>query len=94
MHTMSNNHTNMNYDEAFAALEEVLRSLESGELPLEQALALYEDGVALATLCSQKLEDAELRVRQWQGRGQPQRAAPGCRSRGRNSRAWEEVSDE
>jgi exodeoxyribonuclease VII small subunit len=64
---MSNNHTNMNYDEAFAALEEVLRSLESGELPLEQALALYEDGVALATLCSQKLEDAELRVRQWQG---------------------------
>lgn len=64
---MPNTNPNLNYDEAFAALESVLRQLEDGELQLEQALALYEQGVALAALCSQKLEDAELRVRKWQG---------------------------
>ena len=32
----------------------------------EQALALYEQGIALANLCTRKLEEAELRVRQWQ----------------------------
>lgn len=54
------------YDQAFAQLESVLAKLESGDLPLEQTLALYEMGIALANLCSRKLEEAELRVRQWQ----------------------------
>jgi exodeoxyribonuclease VII small subunit len=60
---------NWTYDEAFAALEAVLAQLEGSELPLERALALYEEGVALANLCTRKLADAELRVRQWQGAG-------------------------
>lgn len=64
---MPNLNPSWNYDEAFAALETVLAQLEDGDLPLEQALALYEDGVALANLCAGKLNDAELRVRQWQG---------------------------
>jgi len=54
------------YDEAFAELEAVLQELDGGDLPLEQALALYEQGVALSTFCARKLEEAELRVRQWQ----------------------------
>jgi len=56
----------LSYDEAFSELETVLAKLESGDLPLEQALALYEQGIALANLCTRKLEEAELRVRQWQ----------------------------
>ena len=67
MRTMPTIHSNASYDEAFAALETVLAQLEGGDLPLEQALALYEEGIALADFCTRKLADAELRVRQWQG---------------------------
>ena len=56
----------LTYDQAFARLETVLAALENSDLPLEQALALYEEGVQLAAICSRKLEEAELRVRQWQ----------------------------
>ncbi len=57
---------NLTYDEAFLKLETVLAALESGDLPLEQTLALYEEGVALAAYCGRKLEEAEVRVRRWQ----------------------------
>ncbi len=56
----------LSYDEAFARLEVLLGMLENDELPLEQTLALYEEGAALATFCANRLEQAELRVRQWQ----------------------------
>ena len=69
MLTMPTTNPDMNYEDAFAALETVLRQLEDGDLPLEQALALYEEGIALANLCTRKLADAELRVRQWQATG-------------------------
>ena len=64
---MSTSFDTLTYDQAFAELEAVLAQLENGDLPLEQTLALYEQGVALTNLCSRKLADAELRVRQWQG---------------------------
>jgi len=57
---------NLSYEDAFAQLEELLGQLESGDLPLEEALALYEKGAALSQYCSQKLEAAELRVSEWQ----------------------------
>ena len=56
----------LTYDQAFARLETVLAALENSDLPLEQALALYEEGVQLAAICSRTLEEAELRVRRWQ----------------------------
>ena len=68
---MSNSLDALTYDQAFAELEIVLAQLENGDLPLEQTLALYEQGVALANLCARKLADAELRVRQWQGPDAP-----------------------
>jgi len=37
---------NLSYEDAFAQLEELLGQLESGDLPLEEALALYEKGAA------------------------------------------------
>jgi exodeoxyribonuclease VII small subunit len=64
---MSTPYDTFTYDQAYAELEAVLAQLEDGDLPLEQALALYEQGVALSSLCARKLADAELRVRQWQG---------------------------
>jgi exodeoxyribonuclease VII small subunit len=54
------------YETAYARLETVLAQLESGDLPLEASLALYEEGAQLAKICATLLDEAELRVRQWQ----------------------------
>lgn len=54
----------MSYEEAFEELETLVSQLESGELPLEQALALFERGQALSARCSELLEKAELKLRQ------------------------------
>lgn len=56
----------LSYEDAFAQLEAILARLEGGDLPLEEALQLYEQGAALAAHCARKLEEAELRVRVWQ----------------------------
>ena len=47
-----------------ARLVAVVERLENGELPLAEALALYEEGVTLSAACQQRLEAAELRVQQ------------------------------
>lgn len=52
----------LRFEEALAQLEGVVRKLESGELDLEEALSTFEAGVALAKLCSGRLEAAELRI--------------------------------
>ncbi len=43
-------------------LEKVVKELESGELPLERALELFEKGVQLGDACRKRLEEAETRV--------------------------------
>jgi exodeoxyribonuclease VII small subunit len=63
---MNDEQPNLSYEEAYQQLESILQALESGELPLEESLKLYELGAALAAYCSHKLDEAELRVRQWQ----------------------------
>ena len=51
------------YEKAFAELQEVVKKLEDGGTSLEEALALYERGRALAKSCAELLEKAELRIR-------------------------------
>ncbi len=63
---MSEGQSELSYEEAFEQLEKILHALESGDLPLEESLKLYELGAALSTYCTHKLDEAELRVRQWQ----------------------------
>nr|MBC7243900.1 exodeoxyribonuclease VII small subunit [Chloroflexota bacterium] len=58
---------NLTFEQAFQQLEEVVRLLESGDLPLEQSLALFEKGVLLARLCESKLDEAEQKVSQLVG---------------------------
>ena len=50
------------FDAALAELQEVVTKLETGGLPLEESIALYERGVALHDHCARLLTDAELRV--------------------------------
>ncbi len=52
------------YEALMARLVAVVDRLENGELPLAEALALYEEGVTLSAACQQLLEAAELRVQQ------------------------------
>ena len=53
----------VNFEESLAQLEETIGLLESGdELTLEESLKAFEDGISLARLCHQKLDDAELRI--------------------------------
>lgn len=50
------------YEEARAELEDVVRRLESGGLSLEESLALWERGEALAKTCQQWLDGARARL--------------------------------
>jgi len=50
------------FDAALAQLGEVVARLETGSLPLEASIALYERGVALHAHCARLLDNAELRV--------------------------------
>ncbi|AYC29540.1 exodeoxyribonuclease VII small subunit [Paenisporosarcina cavernae] len=50
---------NTTFDEAMKQLEEVVRQLESGDAPLEQAIDLYKKGMELSAICQQKLQSAE-----------------------------------
>ena len=52
----------LTFEQAFAELEEAVRTLERGDLPLEEALALYERGQELAAYCAQLLDEAELKI--------------------------------
>ena len=50
------------FEEALTRLEAVVNRLESGELPLEESLGLFEEGVHLTKVCTHRLEEAERRV--------------------------------
>lgn len=50
------------FSSAIEQLREIVRDLEQGELPLEEAMEKYEDGLGLIDFCETKLEDAELLV--------------------------------
>jgi exodeoxyribonuclease VII small subunit len=50
------------FERALADLEQRVRALESGELTLDRALALYEEGVDLARVCQERLDAANQRV--------------------------------
>jgi exodeoxyribonuclease VII small subunit len=61
----------MSYEEAFGELEEIVRLLETDSKTLEESLALFERGQALAARCAALLEQADLRIRQLSGFDQP-----------------------
>ncbi len=50
------------FEAALLKLDEIVQKLEKGDLPLEQSLVLYEEGVRLSRLCHAKLEEAEGKI--------------------------------
>ena len=53
---------NMTFEDALTQLEKAVEQLESGELPLEKALEVFETGVKMSRLCSSKLNEVEKKV--------------------------------
>jgi exodeoxyribonuclease VII small subunit len=54
----------LTFEQAFAELEESVRTLEQGELPLDESLTLFERGQQLAAYCGKLLDSAELKIEQ------------------------------
>ncbi len=50
------------FEVALKRLEEIVQQMESGDLTLEDSLALFEEGVRLTRVCSQRLEEAEKKI--------------------------------
>ena len=50
------------FEKALSRLENIVGELEKGELALEEALKLFEEGVKIARFCSTKLDEAERKV--------------------------------
>jgi exodeoxyribonuclease VII small subunit len=57
----------ISYEAAFAELEKIVSALETGEQPLEEALALFERGQKLSRHCADLLAKAELKVQKLSG---------------------------
>ncbi len=57
-----NKEREQNFESSLASLEQIVAHLESGDLPLERALELFEEGVGLARRCQSQLEEAERKV--------------------------------
>ena len=60
------------FEEAYTALEDVVRRLEAGGLPLDQSITLFEEGMRLAKICGKQLDAAELRIVQITAEAQEQ----------------------
>ena len=52
----------LSFEESLSRLDEIVRHLEKGDLPLSDSLALFEEGTGLLTACSKMLEEAEQKV--------------------------------
>ena len=52
----------LNFEESLSRLDEIVRHLEKGDLPLSESLSLYEEGTALIASCSKMLDEAEQKV--------------------------------
>jgi len=54
----------LTFEQAFEQLQDIVRKLEEGDLPLNESMALFEKGIELERLCEQQLKEAEMRVRE------------------------------
>jgi exodeoxyribonuclease VII small subunit len=50
------------FEKAFQQLEKIVQRLEGEELPLDESLQLFEEGIRLSRFCNQKLEEVEKKI--------------------------------
>lgn len=54
--------SDIKFEDALGRLEQIVDTLEAGNLPLEESLKVFEEGVLIARRCSKYLEEAERRI--------------------------------
>lgn len=57
------NKKNMTFEESMQRLEQIVRAMERGEVPLEESLRLFQEGTQLVAACEKLLENAQLQVK-------------------------------
>ncbi|MCB0212210.1 MAG: exodeoxyribonuclease VII small subunit [Anaerolineae bacterium] len=58
-----NQNDELTFEQAYSQLQQTVTQLEAGNLPLEEAMALYQKGMALAKQCGLQLDQAELTIK-------------------------------
>ena len=53
---------NMTFEESMARLEQIVRTMERGEAPLDESLKLFQEGTELVSRCGKMLDEAQLQV--------------------------------
>ena len=56
------NETNMTFEQNLTRLEQIVQSMESGKITLDESMELFQEGTALVRCCEKLLDEAELRV--------------------------------
>ena len=64
MATAESDVTQLSFEAALARLEEIVRTLEKGEAPLDRSIELYQEGDQLKRHCEARLKDAQARIEQ------------------------------
>ena len=57
------NERNTTFEGSMQRLEQIVRALERGDVPLEESLKLFQEGTELVSLCQKLLDNAELQVK-------------------------------
>lgn len=52
----------LSFEEAYKQLTELVKKMESGEMPLADSVAAYEQGIKLKAYCEQMLKEAEMKI--------------------------------
>ncbi|HBM79852.1 MAG: exodeoxyribonuclease VII small subunit [Clostridiales bacterium] len=54
---------NIKFEDALERLEEIIKSLQDGNLSLEKSMEAFQEGIELVKICSEKLDNAETKVK-------------------------------
>ena len=54
---------NLSFEESMQRLEQIIRAMERGEVPLEESLKLFQEGTQLVASCEKLLDNAQLQVK-------------------------------
>jgi exodeoxyribonuclease VII small subunit len=57
-------HAKLSFEDALTKLESIVETMESGEVPLAELLAKFEEGNTLLKVCETRLKDAEMKIEQ------------------------------
>jgi exodeoxyribonuclease VII small subunit len=59
----SENNNNPTFEESLKKLEKIVGEMENGDVPLDKALNMYEEGINISQFCLKELEKAELKLK-------------------------------